>query len=341
MNGKAADPELEDLFEFCADLENGKPEKSETDYFCETNEVEDFFAFVDESSKNLSDFANDEPKSDKFEQACPALAEEGFSINCLDDFSRREEDVEPLPAAKPTQLVKTNAVSFENISVQDRLKIFVRPKKEESKTKNPGGNPYKNQKVVLEDFFVRKGHSSGEKGDSRPGSTSSYTTPPEEGSTFKITNTSDQRPNIRRNPELDDVYFYRCDKAFRNYQFQITQSVLQCNTLVCVPTGFGKTFIALNVIYNFYNWFPNGKIFFFAPSKPLVQQQYDVVCESEGFRKSEVMMMTGSVKGSKRGNEYFGRKIFFMTPQTFQHDINAKNVDISDIVLTIYGWIIR
>jgi len=44
------------------------------------------------------------------------------------------------------------------------------------------------------------------------------------------------------------------------------------NILVCLPTGLGKTFIATNVIYNYYKWFPKGKIFFLAPTKPLVNQ---------------------------------------------------------------------
>lgn len=35
----------------------------------------------------------------------------------------------------------------------------------------------------------------------------------------------------------------------------------------------GKTFIAAVVMYNFWRWFPRGKIIFMAPTKPLVAQQ--------------------------------------------------------------------
>ena len=38
-------------------------------------------------------------------------------------------------------------------------------------------------------------------------------------------------------------------------------------------TGLGKTFVAAVVIHNFYRWYPNGKILFMAPTKPLVAQQ--------------------------------------------------------------------
>jgi len=40
--------------------------------------------------------------------------------------------------------------------------------------------------------------------------------------------------------------------------------------LVCLPTGLGKTFIASMAIINFSRWFPKGKIFFLAPTRPLV-----------------------------------------------------------------------
>lgn len=52
----------------------------------------------------------------------------------------------------------------------------------------------------------------------------------------------------------------------REYQVNISQSCLFTNTLVCLPTGLGKTFIASVVIYNFYRWFPHCKIIFMVSS---------------------------------------------------------------------------
>lgn len=46
----------------------------------------------------------------------------------------------------------------------------------------------------------------------------------------------------------------------RAYQFNIVRSALACNTLVCLPTGLGKTFIAAVVMYNFLRWYPEGKV---------------------------------------------------------------------------------
>ena len=42
--------------------------------------------------------------------------------------------------------------------------------------------------------------------------------------------------------------------SHRKYQFDIVQSCLYTNTLVCLPTGLGKTFIAAVIMYNYYRW---------------------------------------------------------------------------------------
>jgi Fanconi anemia group M protein len=42
------------------------------------------------------------------------------------------------------------------------------------------------------------------------------------------------------------------DYAVRDYQFNIVEKCLLNNTLVSLPTGMGKTFIAAVVMYNFY-----------------------------------------------------------------------------------------
>lgn len=59
----------------------------------------------------------------------------------------------------------------------------------------------------------------------------------------------------------------------RAYQVNICNTAIHNNTLVAIPTGTGKTLIAAVVMYNFYRWFPTGKIIFLAPTKPLVSQQ--------------------------------------------------------------------
>ncbi|HDO19748.1 MAG TPA: DEAD/DEAH box helicase, partial [Thermoplasmatales archaeon] len=57
----------------------------------------------------------------------------------------------------------------------------------------------------------------------------------------------------------------------RSYQVSIARSALERNTLVVLPTGLGKTVIALLVIAEKLKN-DKGKILFLAPTKPLVIQ---------------------------------------------------------------------
>ena len=59
----------------------------------------------------------------------------------------------------------------------------------------------------------------------------------------------------------------------RDYQHTLVKNGLFENSLVVLPTGLGKTLIAAVIMYNYFRWFPEGKIIFMAHSKPLVMQQ--------------------------------------------------------------------
>jgi ERCC4-related helicase len=59
------------------------------------------------------------------------------------------------------------------------------------------------------------------------------------------------------------------------------------NTLVSLPTGLGKTLIAAVVMYNYYRWFPTGKVVFCAPTRPLVSQQIHAWYVTHHFNISE------------------------------------------------------
>mgnify|MGYP000905333024 CR=1 FL=1 len=123
--------------------------------------------------------------------------------------------------------------------------------------------------------------------------------------------------------------------AIRDYQFSIVKNSLFNNTLVALPTGLGKTFIAATVMLNFYRWTANAKIVFVAPTKPLVAQQIDACYTIAGIPRSETTLLTGDIAPALRVDEWASKRVFFMTPQTLMNDLSHGYADPKSIVLLV------
>lgn len=91
------------------------------------------------------------------------------------------------------------------------------------------------------------------------------------------------------------IWIYPKNYPVRNYQFSMVKAALFQNTLICLPTGLGKTHIAAVVMYNFYRWYPQGKIIFMAPTKPLVSQQIESCYKVMGIPREDTAHITGSL----------------------------------------------
>lgn len=55
----------------------------------------------------------------------------------------------------------------------------------------------------------------------------------------------------------------------------------------------GKTFIAAVVMYNFFRWYPECKVVFMAPTRPLVKQQVDACYDIMAIPKKATAELTG------------------------------------------------
>jgi ATP-dependent DNA helicase MPH1 len=121
----------------------------------------------------------------------------------------------------------------------------------------------------------------------------------------------------------------------RDYQYSIVRQSLFHNTLVALPTGLGKTFIAATIMYNFYRWTKHAQIVFVAPTKPLVAQQVDACFNIVGIPKSQTTMLTGEQPPALRAEEWEDKRVFFMTPQTLENDLSSGIADPKKIVLLV------
>jgi hypothetical protein len=117
------------------------------------------------------------------------------------------------------------------------------------------------------------------------------------------------------------IWIYPTNYEKRDYQYKVVSAALFQNTLVILPTGLGKTFIAAVVMFNYCRWYPTGKIIFTAPTKPLVAQQMEACAKVMGIRKSEMCEMTGGVNPEERKRLWLEKRVFFLTPQTLNNDL--------------------
>jgi ATP-dependent DNA helicase MPH1 len=136
-------------------------------------------------------------------------------------------------------------------------------------------------------------------------------------------------------PEAMKTWVYPTNLGtIREYQFNIVSRSLFHNTLVALPTGLGKTFIAATVMLNYYRW-TDAQIIFMAPTKPLIAQQMEACYGIAGIRRDDTVLMTGETTPGLRAEEWLEKRVFFMTPQTVINDLKTGICDPKKIVLLV------
>ena len=123
--------------------------------------------------------------------------------------------------------------------------------------------------------------------------------------------------------------------SIRDYQYNIVSRSLYHNTLVALPTGLGKTFIAATVMLNYYRWAEDAQLVFMAPTKPLIAQQMEACYGIAGIARGDTVLMTGETSPALRAEDWLQKRVFFMTPQTVINDLKTGICDPKRIVLLI------
>jgi Fanconi anemia group M protein len=93
-----------------------------------------------------------------------------------------------------------------------------------------------------------------------------------------------------------------------------------------VRSSQGKTLIAAVLMFNYYRWFPKGKVVFLAPTRPLVQQQAEACRVTMGIPSCDMCELTGSSRkddDGRRSSAWAAHRVFFATPQTFHNDLKG------------------
>ncbi len=122
----------------------------------------------------------------------------------------------------------------------------------------------------------------------------------------------------------------------RLYQETILATAARKNTLVVLPTGLGKTGIAMLLAAQRLRQYPNSKVVFFAPTKPLCEQHLGTFTKHIDLPEDELALFTGAISPKKRKELFQKARIIFSTPQGFENDVLGSEITFHDVSLVIF-----
>ena len=121
----------------------------------------------------------------------------------------------------------------------------------------------------------------------------------------------------------------------RLYQEKIFETCSRKNCLVVLPTGLGKTLIALMLTIHRMKEFPGEKVLFLAPTKPLAEQHLQTFKKHLPELFAEMTLFTGAVNAANRQKLWQNSDIIFSTPQCVANDLNKGLYNLSDVCLLV------
>lgn len=121
----------------------------------------------------------------------------------------------------------------------------------------------------------------------------------------------------------------------REYQKAIFEKAKDNNTLVVLPTGLGKTLIALMLTIERIKKHPLKKVMFLAPTKPLIEQHFHYFQKNLPELFADLQLFTGEVPAENRKKIFQTADIVFSTPQCIANDVKKELYSLRDVSLLI------
>jgi len=121
----------------------------------------------------------------------------------------------------------------------------------------------------------------------------------------------------------------------RKYQQEIFEVCKNKNCLVVLPTGIGKTLIALMLAINRQKAIPGTKALFLAPTRPLAEQHLDYFKKHLPELFAELTLFTGKINADKRRELWERSDIIFSTPQCISNDLKNNLYSLNEVSLLI------
>ncbi|MEA3343053.1 MAG: DEAD/DEAH box helicase [archaeon] len=122
----------------------------------------------------------------------------------------------------------------------------------------------------------------------------------------------------------------------RLYQETIIAEAAKKNTLVVLPTGTGKTPVAIGLAAIRLSKYADSKILILAPTKPLVNQHVNSFRDVMLVDEDRFVTITGKDAPEVRAELWKKHQIFFSTPQVVENDLVANRLNLSDFSLVCF-----
>ncbi|MBX0295943.1 DEAD/DEAH box helicase [Haloarcula nitratireducens] len=116
----------------------------------------------------------------------------------------------------------------------------------------------------------------------------------------------------------------------RRYQVELADVAEHGDTLVCLPTGLGKTTVSLLVTARRLATV-GGKSLLLAPTKPLVQQHAEFYREALSIPDDDIVVFTGEVRPDDRADLFTDARIVIATPQVVENDLVGNRIDLGPV----------
>ncbi|MDY6818981.1 MAG: DEAD/DEAH box helicase [Halobacteriales archaeon] len=119
----------------------------------------------------------------------------------------------------------------------------------------------------------------------------------------------------------------------RLYQVELAGTARNAHTLVCLPTGLGKTAVSLLVTADrLHGRGGDAKALLLAPTKPLVNQHADDYREWLDIDEDRIVVFTGEVRPDDRAALWEDASIVIATPQVVENDLIGGRISLADVV---------
>jgi len=116
----------------------------------------------------------------------------------------------------------------------------------------------------------------------------------------------------------------------RRYQLELAETAMDNHTLVCLPTGLGKTTVSLLVTAQRLHEV-GGTALLLAPTKPLVSQHAEFYREALTVPDEEIVVFTGEVRPDDRAELFEDAQVVIATPQVVENDLVGNRISLSEV----------